>query len=77
MKLSPLALAVALTPIAAHAQPMEPYQAQPLIISRGTPLQTPAPASVAVIDRQQIEASCAPRPACNSMTPLAMATGWP
>nr|WP_298166518.1 TonB-dependent receptor [uncultured Pseudomonas sp.] len=59
MKLSPIVLAVALVPIAAHAQPMEPYQAQPLIISRGTPLQTPAPASVGVIDRQQIEASAA------------------
>lgn len=59
MKLSPIALAVALAPVAANAQPIEPYQAQPLIISRGTPLQTPAPASVAVIDRQQIEASAA------------------
>lgn len=59
MKLSRIALAVALLPLAAQAEPSEPYQAQPLVITRGTPLQTPAPASVAVIDRKQIEASAA------------------
>ncbi len=60
MKLSPLALAVALVPsLALAAQAEEPYQAQPLVVTRGTPLKTPAPASVAVITRAQIETSAA------------------
>ncbi|WP_439859870.1 TonB-dependent receptor family protein [Pseudomonas sp. MBLB4136] len=60
MKLSPLALAVALTPsLVLAAEPAEPYQAQPLVVTRGTPLQKPAPASVRVIDRKQIEKSAA------------------
>ncbi|WAC45454.1 TonB-dependent receptor [Pseudomonas sp. SL4(2022)] len=60
MKLSRLALAVTLAPgltLANEANP--PYQAQPLVITRATPLQTQAPASVRVIDRQQIEQSAA------------------
>lgn len=59
MKLSRIALAVALLPLAAHAEPAEPYQAQPMVISRGTPLQAPTPASIRVIERKQIEASAA------------------
>jgi len=59
MKLSRLALAVALLPVAAQAEPSEPYQAAPLVVTRGTPLQAPAPSSVAVITRQQIESSAA------------------
>lgn len=60
MKLSRLALAVTLAPsLALATEPSEPYQAPPLVITRGTPLQQPAPASVAVIDRKQIETSAA------------------
>jgi iron complex outermembrane receptor protein len=59
MKLSRLALAVALAPLAAQAEPSEPYQAPPLVVTRGTPLQAPAPSSVALITRKQIETSAA------------------
>jgi iron complex outermembrane receptor protein len=59
MKLSRIALAVALLPLAAHAQEVAPYEAQPLVVTRGTPLQKPAPASVRVIDREDIEKSAA------------------
>jgi iron complex outermembrane receptor protein len=57
MKLSRIALAVALLPLAAQAEPSEPYQAPPLVITRATPLQQPAPASIAVITREEIEES--------------------
>jgi len=60
VKLSRLALVVALAPgLALAAEATQPYQAQPLVITRATPLQTPAPASVAVISREQIEISAA------------------
>ncbi|WP_369958661.1 TonB-dependent receptor [Pseudomonas benzenivorans] len=60
MKLSRLALAVTLTPgLTLAANPAEPYQAPPLVVTRGTPLSTPAPSSVAVITRKQIETSAA------------------
>lgn len=59
MKLSPLALAVALVPSLGLATDSEPYQAPPLVVTRGTPLQQPAPASVRVIDRLAIEKSAA------------------
>ncbi|MDA7088147.1 TonB-dependent receptor [Pseudomonas sp. SA3-5] len=60
MKLSRIALAVALLPTLALATDAdEPYQAPPLVVTRGTPLQQPAPASVRVIDRQAIEKSAA------------------
>ena len=57
MKLSPLALAVALLPSIAAA--LEPYQAPPMVITRGTALEKPAPASTRVIDRNEIERSAA------------------
>ncbi|MFZ3022583.1 TonB-dependent receptor family protein [Pseudomonas sp.] len=59
MKLSPLALAVALLPFTAAAESTEQSSVSlpPLVITRATPLQKPAPASIKVIDRQQIEAS--------------------
>ena len=61
MKLSRLALAVALAPsLALASEPAAdaPGDAtQPLIVTRATPLQQPAPASVQVITRQQIERS--------------------
>ncbi|TWC36260.1 iron complex outermembrane receptor protein [Pseudomonas sp. SJZ079] len=60
MKLPPIALAVAMAPsLTLAAQTSEPYQAPPLVVTRGTPLQQPAPASVAVITREQIETSAA------------------
>lgn len=59
MKLSPLVLAVALVPGFALAAGSEPYQAPPLVVTRGTPLQAPTPASIKVIERKQIEASAA------------------
>ncbi|KFX67569.1 TonB-dependent receptor [Pseudomonas taeanensis MS-3] len=60
MKLSPLALAVALAPSLTLAdQASEPYEAPPLVVTRGTQLQQPAPASVAVITREEIETSAA------------------
>jgi len=60
VKMSRLALAVALAPcLALAAEATQPYQAQPLVITRATPLKAPAPASISVIDRKQIEASAA------------------
>lgn len=59
MKLSPLALAIALTPGLALAADETSSSAQlpPMVITRATNLKAPTPASVAVIDREQIEAS--------------------
>ena len=57
MKLSRLALAVALLPGAAAA--LEPYEAPPMVITRATALDKPAPASTRVIDREEIERSAA------------------
>ena len=57
MKLSPIALAVALLPSIAAA--LEPYQAPPMVITRATALEKPAPASTRVIDRNEIERSAA------------------
>lgn len=60
MKLSRLALAVALAPsLAFAATDTSSYELPPLVITRATPLQTTAPASVKVIDRKQIEATAA------------------
>lgn len=59
MKLSRLALAIALTPGLALAADKSSSSAQlpPMVITRATNLKAPTPASVAVIDREQIEAS--------------------
>lgn len=59
MKLSRLALAIALTPSLALAADESSSSAQlpPMVITRATNLKAPTPASVAVIDREQIEAS--------------------
>ncbi|WP_301361170.1 TonB-dependent receptor plug domain-containing protein [Stutzerimonas nitrititolerans] len=59
MKLSRLALAIALTPGLALAADESSSSAQlpPMVITRATNLKAPTPASVAVIDREQIEAS--------------------
>ena len=57
MKLTRLALAVALLPSIAAA--LEPYQAPPMVITRATALEKPAPASTRVIDRNEIERSAA------------------
>ncbi|WP_312930498.1 TonB-dependent receptor [Stutzerimonas nitrititolerans] len=59
MKLSPLALAIALTPGLALAADESSSSAQlpPMVITRATNLKAPTPASVAVIDREQIETS--------------------
>ncbi|WP_312905500.1 TonB-dependent receptor [Stutzerimonas nitrititolerans] len=59
MKMSPLALAIALTPGLALAADESSSSAQlpPMVITRATNLKAPTPASVAVIDREQIEAS--------------------
>ncbi len=60
MKLSRLALAVALAPsISLAANDTGSHELPPLVITRATPLQTPAPASVKVIERKQIEATAA------------------
>ena len=60
MKLSRLALAVALVPgLSTAATDTSSYELPPLVITRATPLQTAAPASVRVIDREKIEASAA------------------
>lgn len=60
MKLSRLALAVALVPgIALASAEQTADELPPLVITRATPIQQPAPASVKVIDRKQIEASAA------------------
>jgi len=59
MKLSRLALAIALTPGLALAADESSSSAQlpPMVITRATNLKAPTPASVAVIDREQIERS--------------------
>tara|TARA_R110000868_G_scaffold39196_5_gene136645 strand:- start:10752 stop:12671 length:1920 start_codon:yes stop_codon:yes gene_type:complete len=60
MKLSRLALAVALTPgLTSAATDASRYELPPLVITRATPLKAPAPASVKVIDRKQIEETAA------------------
>ncbi len=60
VKLSPLALAVALAPsISFAASDTSNHELPPLVITRATPLKAPAPASVKVIDRQQIEETAA------------------
>lgn len=59
MKLSRLALAIALAPGLLLAAEPGDLELPPLVITRATPLQTPAPASVKVITRQQIEDSAA------------------
>jgi len=58
VNLSRIALAVALAPSLSLANSTD-IELPPLVITRATPLQTPAPASVRVIDRKQIEASAA------------------
>ena len=57
MKLSRLALAIALAPTLVLASEPSSDDVQPLVITRATALHNPTPASVAVIDRKQIEAS--------------------
>ncbi len=57
MKLSRLALAVALAPSLALANEPASDDVLPLVITRATALHNPTPASIAVIDRKQIEAS--------------------
>ncbi|TBV04332.1 TonB-dependent receptor [Stutzerimonas kirkiae] len=57
MKLSRLALLASVLPLAAHAAGNDPLELSPTIITRATELKNPAPASVAVITRQQIDAS--------------------
>lgn len=63
MKLSRIALAVALAPslvLAAELpEPTSAAQLPPTVITRATNLKAPTPASVAVIDREQIERSAA------------------
>ncbi|MFP6849992.1 MAG: TonB-dependent receptor [Pseudomonas sp.] len=60
MKLSRITLAAALTPgLACAATADSSYELPPLVITRATPLQTPAPASVRVISRAEIEQSAA------------------
>jgi vitamin B12 transporter len=58
MKLSPLALAIALTPsLALAAEPAEPYQAQPLVVTSGRQAepQRQATAATTVFTRQDIQ----------------------
>lgn len=58
MKLSPLALAVALAPLTAAATTeQEVVNLPPLVITRATSIQQTTPASVKMINRQQIESS--------------------
>ncbi len=63
MKLSRLALAIALAPsltLGATDQARESaLELPPQVITRATPIQQTTPASVAVIDRQQIDDSAA------------------
>ncbi|HZX17180.1 MAG TPA: TonB-dependent receptor [Pseudomonas sp.] len=60
MKLSRLALAVALAPsISFAASDTSSHELPPLVITRATPLKAPAPASVKVINRKQIEETAA------------------
>lgn len=59
MKLSRLALAVALLPAANlyAADKAEPYELEPSVVTRATDLKRPVPASVQVITRAEIESS--------------------
>lgn len=59
MKLSRLALAVALLPAANlyAADKAEPYELEPSVVTRATDLKSPVPASVQVITRAEIESS--------------------
>lgn len=60
MKLSRLALAVALLPAAnLYAAEAEPYELEPSVVTRATRLSSPVPASVQVITRNDIEKSVA------------------
>lgn len=60
MKLSRLALAVALLPAAnLYAAKPEPYELEPSVVTRATTLSSPVPASVQVITRHDIENSVA------------------
>lgn len=60
MKLSRLALAVALLPAAnLYAAETEPYELEPSVVTRATTLSSPVPASVQVITRNDIENSVA------------------
>lgn len=61
MKLSRIALAAALVPGLAFAadETVSSAQLPPMVITRATNLKAPTPASVAVIDREQIERSAA------------------
>ena len=60
MKLSRIALAVTLAPSLAIAAPdTRDVELPPLVITRATALKAPAPASVKVIDRKQIEETSA------------------
>ncbi|MEA1607725.1 TonB-dependent receptor family protein [Pseudomonas spirodelae] len=60
MKMSRLALAVVLAPnLALAATDTSSYELPPLVITRATALKAPAPASVKVIDRKQIEETAA------------------
>lgn len=60
MKLSRLALAVALLPAATvYAAELEPYELEPSVVTRATTLRSPVPASVQVITRNDIENSVA------------------
>ena len=63
MKLSRITLAVALAPGLAFAADETASSAQlpPMVITRATNLKAPTPASVAVIDREQIERSASSR----------------
>ncbi|WP_036992705.1 TonB-dependent receptor [Stutzerimonas stutzeri] len=57
MKPSRIALALGLLPGVAVA--LEPYEAPPMVITRATVLEKPAPASTRVINRDEIERSAA------------------
>jgi iron complex outermembrane receptor protein len=60
MKLSRLALAVALLPAPTlYATELEPYELEPSVVTRATTLNSPVPASVQVISRSDIESSVA------------------
>lgn len=61
MKLSRLALAVALLPAANlyAADKSEPYELEPSVVTRATDLKSPVPASVQVITRAEIESGVA------------------
>ncbi|MBU1331453.1 MAG: TonB-dependent receptor [Gammaproteobacteria bacterium] len=60
MKLCRIAVAVTLLPSLSSAdEALEPYQMPPQVITRATSLQKPAPASMRVISRAEIEQSAA------------------